>query len=92
MWSETLSVCYHINAALFTEYSTLLLLVNDLFIVCPLVVINTECSFKFSSNVPICASSADASSYLCPCSDSCLHLGAPEPHRSLWMLRWAPQP
>lgn len=30
--------------------------------------------------------------HLCPCSDSCHHLGVPGLHRSLWRLRWALQP
>lgn len=30
--------------------------------------------------------------HLCPCSDSCRHLGVPGLRRSLWRLHWAPQP
>lgn len=30
--------------------------------------------------------------HLCPYSESCLHHGAPEPHRCRWMHRWGQQP
>lgn len=36
--------------------------------------------------------SARTQTNLCPCSGSCLHPSALEPHRCLWTLRWALQP